>query len=126
MSRLLQYCQKSKEGFVLSYCLFVLIIIFSMTTFVALQVVQKKNIEENILMIEEQKNVELLIYSYFLDNLTEEDFTINIDDFTLEYSTTKEDNTLTMCAGIENGYTYKFYLIYDLEEEKVTEVNYEN
>ncbi len=116
---------RNNQGFVLKNVLILIMgltsILFSSTYYY----VSSLKIAKQSLLLEKQKAVELIVYSYFLDNLKRNE-TIKVDTSSvqIEYTITCDDKTSTLDSRICFESCYQWNVVYDLKNKNVVKQAY--
>ena len=92
MKKLLVSIPLNTKGFVLHYVLFILSFLLSFTLLVSSSIQSKIALEKNLIYIEQQKCIELILYSYFNYDQTITSFDLQFESCHITIVTKKENH----------------------------------
>lgn len=114
-----------KRAFVLKNVLIIIMLISTMTLSLTQYAYHQYTLYKNLQTIEKQRAVELILYSYFMAHLNnQEEKVIQYNDYKINYQISKKDNRSFLLADIFIETNYQWQLEYDHESKKVIASEY--
>ena len=113
------------KGFILGYSLYLLTFLLSFSLIIAESMKSKVETENNLLILEEEKCIELVVYSYFTNDLCEDSMMITCGDYDIDYEVTKEGlKTICTCNIEKDDIHYSIIYTYDQLSQRVESIEY--